>query len=358
MQSLFNELSQDINDIYVRLHPDESHGGIRLEIREAVQRSVNVRANFYDRSDEDPRAYYSDAHLDTLGLSIFLALRRWYRKQRPGFDLLVLDDVFTSIDTAHAVRLSELLLQKFKNYQILLTTHDRIWFEHLRDIQARCRVANNFINKVIHKWTIDEGPDLREPEDESKDIDRLISDGSPEEIAAMSGRLLEHILQEMRYSLRLSVQAKRGEQYELGDLWPALYAMIKKEYPKLYDRARHTLDALDVRWPVRNWIGAHRNNWARNVPRTTAVEFARAVRDLYDLLFCTSCRRFIAPSSTPLGQLSCRCGDKIYPAPGKHVVRPKTREELIKETEGALRDANFNTNLYLAWKRAEAGRER
>lgn len=358
VQSLFDGLSKDIDDIYVRLHPDESHGGVRLEIREAVQRSVNVRANFYDRSDEDPRAYYSDAHLDTLGLSIFLALRRWYRKQRPGFDLLVLDDVLTSVDTAHAVRLSELLLQEFKDYQILLTTHDRIWFEHLRDIQARCRVANNFINKVIHKWSIDEGPDIREPEDERKEIDRLISDGSPEEIAVMSGRLLEHILQEMRYSLRLSVQAKRGEQYEIGDLWPAFYATVKRDYPTLYSQAHLILDALNVRWPVRNWIGAHRNDWARNVPRDTAVDFAKALRDLFDLVFCATCRMFIVPSATPLGQLACRRGEKIYPAAGKDAVRPKTREELIKETEGALRNARLDTNLYLAWKRAEAGRER
>ncbi|MFQ5849848.1 MAG: AAA family ATPase [Candidatus Binatia bacterium] len=358
VQLLFDGISKDINDIYVRLHPDESHGGVRLEIREAVQRSVNVRANFYDRSDEDPRAYYSDAHLDTLGLSIFLALRRWYRKQRPGFDLLVLDDVLTSVDTAHAVRLSELLLQEFKDYQVLLTTHDRIWFEHLRDIQARCRVANNFINKVIHKWSIDEGPDIREPEDERKEIDHLVSEGSGKEIAVMAGRLLEHVLQEMRYSLRLSVQAKRGEQYEIGDLWPAFYAMIKKDYPTLYNQARPVLDALDVRWPVRNWIGAHHNHWAQNVSRSTAIDFAKAVGALYDLVFCTSCRRFIVPSATPIGQLSCRCGDRIYPAPGKEAVRPKTREELIKETEGALRDARLDTNLYLAWKRAEAGRER
>ncbi|GEM_PF-5689045 len=358
VQSLFDGLSKDINDIYVRLHPDESHGGVRLEIREAVQRSVNVRASFYDRSDEDPRAYYSDAHLDTLGLSIFLALRRWYRKQRPGFDLLVLDDVLTSVDTAHAVRLSELLLQEFKDYQILLTTHDRIWFEHLRDIQARCRVANSFINKVIHKWSIDEGPDIREPEEERKDIDPLISEGSVEEIAAKSGRLLEHILQEMRYSLRLSVRAKRGEQYEIGDLWPAFYATVKRDYPTLYSQAHLILDALDIRWPVRNWIGAHRNNWARNIPRDTAVDFAKAVRDLFDLVFCATCRMFIVPSATPLGQLACRRGEKIYPAAGKDAVRPKTREELIKETEGALRNARLDTNLYLAWKRAEAGRER
>ena len=173
----------------------------------------------------------------------------------------------------------------------------------------------------------------------------------------MAGRLVEHILQEMRYSLRLSVQAKRGEQYEIGDLWPAFYGMVKKDYPALYIQARLVLDALDVRWPVRNWIGAHHNHWAQNVSRSIAIDFAKAVGAMYDLLFCASCRRFIAPSATPIGQLSCRCGDRLYPAPGKEAVRPKTREELIKETQGALRDARLDSDLYLTWKRAEAGRE-
>lgn len=357
VQSIYDELSQDIDQLYTALHPGESHGGIHLEVRDVGQGSANLKGNFYDRMDEDVRAYYSDAHLDTLGLSIFLALRRWYRREEPGFDLLILDDVLTSVDIHHVVRLSELLLREFSDYQILLTTHDRIWFEHLRDIQARCRVANNFVNKIIHKWTLEEGPDIREPEDERQDLEHVISEGSGEDIAVMAGRLLEHILQEMRYSLRISVQAKRGELYEIGDLWPAFHAAIKKNYTTLYARARRTLDSLDVRWPVRNWIGAHRNNWARNVPRNTAVEFAGAVRDLFDLVFCASCRRFVEPSPTPLGQLACRCGEIIYPAAGKEAVPPKSREELIRETEGALRDANLDTELFLAWKRADAGRE-
>jgi recombinational DNA repair ATPase RecF len=357
LQSFFDELSDDINDIFQKLHPDESHTGVRLEVREAAQKSVSLRADFYDRRSEDPRAYYSEAHLDTLGLSIFLALRRWYRRQRPAFDLLILDDVLTSVDAAHSIRLSELLLTEFKDYQMLITTHDRIWFEHLWDIQARCGMAQSFVNKVIHKWTLDEGPDLREPEDERKSLDRLIQDGSSQEIAAMAGRLLEHTLHEMRYSLRLGVQAKRGELYEIGDLWPAFYATVKREYPSLYERARREMDALDVRWPLRNWVGAHWNTWARNVPRTSAMEFASAVRGLFDLVFCSECRRFVAPSSTPLGQLSCRCGRTIYPAPGKAPKPPVSREELVRSTQGALSTARLNTVRLLEARRAERSKE-
>lgn len=358
VQAVLSELSQDIESMYTRLHPGESHGGVQLAVREAVPESVNLRSSFYGRDDEDPRAYYSDAHLDTLGLSIFLALRKWYRRQRPEFDLMILDDVLTSVDSAHSVRLAELLLKEFQEYQILLTTHDRIWFEHLRDIQARCRVAQNFVNKIIHKWTLEEGPDLREPEDERESLDRLMDDGSAEEIAVMAGRLLEHLLQEMRYALRLSVKAKRGEQYEIGELWPALYATIKDDYPVLYQKVKSALDTLDVRWPIRNWIGAHWNTWARNVSRTAAIEFAKSVAELFDHVFCTICRRFITPSATPIGQLACSCGDLIYPAPGKQAVKPGGRESTIQATRGALRDAQLDTSRYFERERKEAGGER
>jgi DNA repair exonuclease SbcCD ATPase subunit len=357
VQRIFNELSDDVGHIYMVLHPDERHGGIRLEVREAAQGSANLKTSYYEKADEDPRAYYSEAHLDTLGLSLFLALRRWYRRQHPEMDLLILDDVLNSVDTHHAVRVSELLLKEFQDYQILLTTHDRIWFEHLRDIQARCSVSNSFINKIIHKWTLEEGPDIREPEDERQELDRLISEGSGEQIASMAGRLLEHILQEMRYSLRLSVQAKRGEQYEIGDLWPAFYSTIKREFPSFYQSAQRPLDDLDVRWPLRNWVGAHYNLWARNVQRMTAIEFAQSVGHLFDLVFCNACRRFVSPSGTPLGQLACREGQLIYPAPGKEKIKPRTREDLIRETHGALRDSKLTSDLYLTTKRAEAERE-
>lgn len=357
LQAVLEEVGDEIDQLYQRLHPDEGHGGVRLEIRDAVQRSVNLRANFYDRKGEDPRAYYSDAHLDTLGISIFLVLRRWYRRQRPDFDLLILDDVLTSVDSQHSVRLAELLLDEFKDYQLFVTTHDRIWFEHLRDIQARCGVAQVFVNKVIHKWTMEDGPDLREPEDERKALDRLIESGTSEEIAVMSGRLLEHLLQEMRYSLRLSVQAKRGEVYDIGDLWPAFYSTIKKDYPTLYASGQNAFDALNIRWPLRNWIGAHRNTWARNVSRKTAVEFAAATIKVFDLVFCPTCRRFVMPSATPLGQLSCRCGTRIYPAPGKQAVMPVDRQEIIRATQGSLREAKFDTARYLELKRAEAQHE-
>ncbi|MCH7922026.1 MAG: AAA family ATPase [Nitrospinae bacterium] len=356
VQNIFDELSADIDQIYTTLVPEEGHGGIKLEVREVGQGSANIYGNFHDKV-EDPRAYYSEACQDILGLSIFLALRRWHKRQRPKFDLMILDDVLTSIDTAHAIRVSELLLSEFKDYQILITTHDRIWYEHLRDIQARCRVPQNFTNKKIHKWSLESGPDLQEPEDESQALRRLLQAGQSEEIAILAGRLLEHILQEMRYILRLSIQAKRSEQYDIGDMWPAFYSKVKKEYQRMFLHLQRSLDSLDLRWTLRSWMGAHFNKWAKNVPRTNAVEFGRSVLDLFEGLFCGDCRAFVVPSVTPSGQIACSCGRKIYPALGKEAVEPRSRSEIVEGTMGILNDSRLNTDLYFEWNRAEAQRE-
>lgn len=206
-------------------------------------------------------------------------------------------------------------------------------------------------------WTLEEGPDLREPEEERDRLSYLLTEGGGPQIAAEAGRLLEHILQEMRYSLRLPVQAKRGELYEIGELWPVFYSTARKGYPGFYEACRAILDALDVRWPIRNWIGAHFNHWAARVSRAEVVEFGRTVGELFDRVFCRRCRRFIEPSMAPAGQLSCRCGHLIYPVPGKEALQPRRRQELIEMTRGAFRDARLDTDLYFEWKRAEMGRE-
>jgi energy-coupling factor transporter ATP-binding protein EcfA2 len=357
VQTLFDQIGSDIDRLYARVSHDENRGGTRLRVRDVGAFSVNLRHRFYDHEDEDPRAYSNEGDLDISGLCAFLALRRWYRNQYPSFDLLILDDVLTSIDAEHRVRFTEVLLSEFKDYQILLTTHDRIWFEHLRDIQTSCGVTQQFISKTIHGWTIEEGPDLREPQEERERLVQLMGTGEPSQIAGEAGRLLEHILQEMRYNLPLGVQARRGERYGIGDLWPAYYSNIRKDYPGFYNKAQSTLEALDVRWPLRNWLGAHFNDWAKGVTRKEAEEFGKAVMDLFDMSFCTQCRRFIQPSITPKGQMACRCGNLIYSSLGKEAKPPKEIDDILKLTLGALRDTQLTGDKYLEWKRTEIGAE-
>lgn len=78
VQNIYNSIKGLINEYYNRIHPRDPRtelvGDINLAIREAGGGSALLQAAFYNRRNEDPRSYYSESHLDTLGLCIFLSL--------------------------------------------------------------------------------------------------------------------------------------------------------------------------------------------------------------------------------------------------------------------------------------------
>ena len=347
---ILDEVSQEIDDIYESLHdePDTGQTGprkVRLELRDAFSGSLNVKGDFYDKTDEDPRAFYSEAHLDTLGIAVFLALRHWYRRRNPGFNLLVLDDIVTSVDAAHAARLADYLVEESKDYQVILTTHDRILFEHIKDLQGRHGASARFVNREIISWDLDSGPDLHEPQDQISTLRGLLSGPDGPAIASAAGRVLEGILREMRFRLDLSVQAKRDERYEIGDIWPAFLATAKRGFPGLYASGGPTFDALDVRWPLRNWIGAHFNEWARMIPLSEARRFGLAVTELFDLVYCSDCHEFLSQSRFPRKQLACRGGHRVLGEAAPDV--PVDRPAVAQAVRGVLRGTHLAPVVFL-----------
>jgi energy-coupling factor transporter ATP-binding protein EcfA2 len=346
LTDIFDSISSEIERLYRLLHDEPETGqtgtqGVRLELRAAVTSSVNIRGDFYDRKDEDPRALYSEAHLDTLGIAAFLALRRWYRQRNPGFDLLVLDDVVTSVDNAHESRLASLLIREFKDYQLVLTTHDRVFYEYLKELQDTEGVSSRFVNLEIVSWDLDSGPNVHEPVDQVAYLRSLLAGANRPAIAWAAGRLLEGILREMRFRLGLSVQAKRGERYEIGDIWPKFFSSSKTDFPGLYANGAKALDTLNVEWPLRNWLGAHFNDWAQRVSLDESRRFGLAVCALFDLVYCRDCRDYLDQSRFPRKQLACRAGHRVLPGttPGTPVDRPAAAAANV----GSLKGANLAT---------------
>ena len=118
------------------------------------------------------------------------------------------------------------------------------------------------------------------------------------------------------------------------------------------------MEAIDIRWTIRNWIGNHFNQWALRVSKNESIEFGKAVNSMFSKLYCQECRQFIVPSVTPKGQLACRKGELLYPETGKEAIKPISRDDLISLTRGILKDAQLNTDVYFDWKKAEIRQEK
>lgn len=157
IQRLLDDLQADLVRLYDRLHPSEGYRALSIAMDPRKRASADLRLDFFDRADQDPRAFASEGHLDSLGICIFLAFVRRFNGAWP---LLVLDDVVSSVDAPHKARVARLLFEEFPDRQLFITTHDGRWFNELRAAQAELGIES-VNNLVIEGWTLASGPSIR-----------------------------------------------------------------------------------------------------------------------------------------------------------------------------------------------------
>jgi DNA repair exonuclease SbcCD ATPase subunit len=134
VQRALDDVAAECNRLYRRIHPEEGLALARFRLDENRKGSLHQEAQFGDLADVPPQAYFSESHLDTLAFCCFLAIARGASR---GDALLVLDDVFTTVDADHLNRIGELLVEESPHFgQVILTTHSRAWRDHYRHLAA------------------------------------------------------------------------------------------------------------------------------------------------------------------------------------------------------------------------------
>jgi ABC-type Mn2+/Zn2+ transport system ATPase subunit len=137
LQDVLNVLSADISRYYMAMHPQENVDEIKLII---LEEGVEFEYAFNGKRVYPPLKYLSESHLNSLGIAAFLASAKLFNKTNQFF---VLDDVVTSFDSNHRIRLLRLLENEFADWQILLLTHDAFWFQVIRkELQPKGWLVN------------------------------------------------------------------------------------------------------------------------------------------------------------------------------------------------------------------------
>jgi energy-coupling factor transporter ATP-binding protein EcfA2 len=95
-------------------------------------KSVNPVLEFNGKKVDGHHEFLNEARLTALALSVFLAAVKLADGDPNNPDplrLLVLDDVLIGLDLNNRLPLLELLRVEFSRHQIILLTHDGVWFE-------------------------------------------------------------------------------------------------------------------------------------------------------------------------------------------------------------------------------------
>lgn len=303
---LMSEIGKVTNEYYQYIHPGESIGSPVFKLPDGGSGSIKIISEFYGTED-DPRGHYSEGHVDSLGLCIYLAIRRFQYNQNPDLALLVLDDVLQSVDAGHRRKTAEMIFEKFNNHQIVITTHDLLWFEYLKQASKRHMGNRKLKYYKISDWNIDTGPIFG---DHLNDYEWLISKNAgksnPQDKAIKAGRVLEEVLQNLCNNLDVSVRFSISSKYTIDPLWNAFYSKSKK-FDIFYSSTKKYLDTIEKTRTMRNWAGAHWNSWAMNLTDNEAREFCDAVIGFRNGVYCEHCNEYIRRISEIDNLWSCKC---------------------------------------------------
>jgi hypothetical protein len=73
IDGILQRIGADVERLYTQLHPGESLGGVRFFLKPTAIGSLEFDATFYGATKVPPQAYYSESHLDTLGICVCLS---------------------------------------------------------------------------------------------------------------------------------------------------------------------------------------------------------------------------------------------------------------------------------------------
>lgn len=320
VENILDSISVEVERLYAKLHPGEDIGKIRFFLKPNAIGSLEFDAQFHNASALPPQAYYSESHLDTLGICVFLALAKHFKTERT---IVVLDDVLTSVDGPHLERFMTLLHDEAEHFnQMVVTTHYRLWRDRYR--WARGSTANTQIIE-LGPWTLQNGLYVGEFMTAIAELQKIM--GQPnfnrESAASKAGVILESLLDFITLKFRCAIPRNARNEYTLGDLANGVDSKLSKELrvrksamiggTKSEIQLKPLINAATASQWIRNCVGCHFNLLGSEVPDVEVKSFCQNVLELSSNLICAFCETL--PTRRPSGSYwQCKCGElELYP---------------------------------------------
>lgn len=311
---VLGSISDEVNRLYALIHPGENIGNLYLFMKDGFKGSLYLNANFYG-DNISPQATYSESHLDTLGLCIFIALAKL---NGPANTVLILDDVLTSVDEDHLDRTIEMLHNESGNFAyLIMTTHYRSWFHKYKFGRAD-RESIQIIE--LRDWSIENGVSIANFRSDIEDLKFYLepSKFDRQVVASKSGILAESILTHLSLLYQCKLPHKSDNRYTLSELISGfskkLKPLMKTEIlnsSNSYDEflLSDNLNQLQAFIDVRNGTGAHFNPVNDITSDSDVKEFANICLTLAYAVHCPKSGKM--PDKKPTGSYWQSSNDTI-----------------------------------------------
>lgn len=299
--------SKDINDYYTTMNPKEKVEDIRLipltKNEELV--GITIDYKFFDVRRVPPEAFLSESHINCLGLSFFLASVKAFNKRNKFF---VLDDVISSFDRSHRYRFAQLLTEKFSEYQIILLTHEKEFFELVSsEVKSKGWLLRNF------KWSKENGTGIEKGIADIKErILKKLEDRNTDGLGNDIRVYTEKVMKKVAYELEAKVSYRDNTTNE------------KRMAPELLDAVQSKLKASAELKEIANipkikgmpmFVGnttSHDNDFQASIEDLDAIW--EDVKKMIHSFYCKDCSKFISTNlyDPVRKKIRCGCENLIY----------------------------------------------
>jgi hypothetical protein len=305
VEEVLEQISSEVARLFERLHPTGAIGKVAVETW--GDKGIELAVDFHGTRQRPLHGVLSESYMNSVAIVLFLAMARTFNEH---LEFLVLDDVVNSFDVTHRGRLSELFIEEFKDWQLVVLTHDRYFFEQIR------RKVKGWATFQVLGWSYDRGPSLREHRG-ATDVDaamELLDAGATGDAARRGRRGLEHVLKELCEGLEVPLPYRRGndnEFREIGQLISGLRRLLKddsrgKQFLAAIDNDLRALEA-DAQ-SVLNAEAHASDQGASTMEVRSTLERVRAFDEMWT---CDKCGSRCWKESG----VRCRCGATPFPPP-------------------------------------------
>jgi hypothetical protein len=266
------------------------------------EEGIEFEYEFHGKRRSPPMKYLSESHLNSLGICLFLASAQLFNT---AARFLVLDDIVTSFDHGHRRLLLRLIKERFAEWQIILLTHERFWFEL---IQKEFQPSGWLFKEAT--WDDENGVQLSAS---AADMRELIAEKrkGKDDVSNDIRKLMEASLKEICHALGVKVAFRFNEENERrmsGELLSELRATVNGKCNSLKGHA--SFPNLEGSNFIAN-VGSHDN--PRESITEADIDVALAdIAALTDLFTCKDCGRYVEARRPVAGKaaITCKCGRK------------------------------------------------
>ena len=121
-------------------------------LQRVENREIFIELKFRGQAVDRPQLFLNEARLSALALAIYFAGRQVCAAtlQTGTPRLMVLDDVLIGLDQSNRMPVLDVIAKHFKDWQVILLTHDRVWFEMARAYHRRDKADKYWRYAKLH----------------------------------------------------------------------------------------------------------------------------------------------------------------------------------------------------------------